>query len=99
MTDESYFLYTFTPHRPTFHLDMTPEERATMAEHVAYWKRYVDDGRVIIYGPVADPKGGWGLAIIRAGSADEVLALGADDPARGLGTFGVFPMPRAIVRE
>ena len=53
-----------------------------------------------MFGPVSDPSGGWGLAVVEAETEDEVRALGADDPAvtSGTATFEVMPMPVAIVR-
>jgi len=97
---ESYFLYKLTPPRPSFMMDMTPAEAATMAEHFEYWQRHVDAGRVVVYSPVADPDGAWGLAVVRANSEDEVRALGEDDPAISstMATFDVYPMPGAVVR-
>jgi hypothetical protein len=43
--------------RPTFHRDMTQDERNTMQRHVAYWKRFADAGTAIVFGPVMDPNG------------------------------------------
>jgi len=45
------------PPRPTFALDMTAEEAAMMAEHVAYWGGLLERGVAIVFGPVGDPKG------------------------------------------
>jgi hypothetical protein len=33
-------------------VDMTNEEKQIMHQHVAYWKPYVEDGTVIVLGPV-----------------------------------------------
>jgi hypothetical protein len=54
----------------------------------------------IVFGPVADPKGGWGVAILRARDAAEIAELQQNDPAirAGLGfTCVTLPMPRAVV--
>ena len=46
-------------------------------------------GRVVVYCPVADPEGVWGLGVVRAGSQAEVVELGDQDPviAAGIATF------------
>ena len=50
-----FFIKTQNP-RPTFHLDMTAEERAIMERHVAYWSEKATNGIAIVFGPVRDPK-------------------------------------------
>jgi uncharacterized protein YciI len=46
----------------------------------------------VVYGPVADPEGVWGLGVLRAADRAEVLAIGEDDPSvtAGVNTFDVF---------
>jgi uncharacterized protein len=94
-----YFLYKLTPPRPSFMQDMTEPERVAMTKHVAYWQGHLDAGRAVLFSPVADPAGAWGFAVVRAETAEEVCALGEDDPAvtAGVGTFDVYPMPNAVV--
>ncbi|MFI7063701.1 YciI family protein [Kribbella sp. NPDC050124] len=100
-TTSRYFAYKLIPPRPTFAADMTEAEAAVMAEHVGYWHDLITAGTAVVFGPVADPAGVWGLAVVSAGDADEVRALGAKDPAvgSGLATFEVLPMPDAIARS
>ncbi|MDQ3629866.1 MAG: YciI family protein [Actinomycetota bacterium] len=45
------------------------------------------------FGPVLDPAGSWGLAIVQAEDEAEVGALGKADPAvtSGLATYGCLP--------
>ncbi len=38
-------------------------------------------GVAIVFGPVADPSGGYGIGVIEAKDEAEMLALQADDPA------------------
>jgi uncharacterized protein len=97
----AYFVYKLIPPRPTFDTDMSDDEAATMGEHAAYWEEQLGRGRVVVYGPVSDPSGTWGLAVVEADAEDDVRALGADDPAvnTGMCTFDVFGMPVAIVRS
>ena len=61
---------------------MTPDEQRAMAEHIgsigsSCWR----DGRVVVYGPVADPEGVWGMGVLRADDRAEVLAIGERDPS------------------
>jgi hypothetical protein len=47
---------------------------------------------VVVYGPVADPEGVWGLGVLRAAGRAEVLEIGNRDPSvlAGVNTFEVF---------
>jgi uncharacterized protein YciI len=98
----SYFLYKLLPPRPTFSQDITDEEMALMKVHGGYWQELADQGTAVIFGPVLDGKGGWGLAIVEAADEKTVRALGDNDPAvkanRGL-RFEVYPMLRAVLRK
>jgi uncharacterized protein YciI len=97
----SLFVYKLIPPRPSFAGDMSDAEAAVMAEHGAYWQRHMDEGRVVVFGPVVDSSGSWGLAVVRAESADDVAALGREDPAvtSGTCTFDVGTMPVAVVPD
>lgn len=97
----SLFVYKLIPPRPTFDTDMSEAEAAVMGQHIAYWQDLLERGRVIVFGPVSDPAGAWGLGVVDAETEDGARALGVDDPAvtSGLATFAVYPMPGAIVRQ
>ena len=97
----SHFVYKLIPPRPTFDRDMDDAEAAVMARHGDYWQGLVARGTAVVFGPVSDPAGTWGLAVVEAPSEKDVEALGADDPAvsSGTATFEVCPMPVAIVRS
>lgn len=92
-----YFL-KLNPPRASFTLDMTPEERAIMTAHVQYWAPYVQDGTVIVLGPVADPKGGYGIAVIGVQDSSRLDELVTADPANGLCSYEIHPM-RAVTRN
>jgi uncharacterized protein YciI len=96
-----HFLCRLTPPRPSFLADMSDEERALMGAHSRYWRPYVEVGRVAAIGAVADPAGGWGVAIIEADSREEVEALQARDPVvlaqRGF-SYQTFFMPTVALR-
>ena len=95
----SYYLYKLIPPRPSFAVDMTEAERAVMTAHVAYWTRQRDAGAAVAFGPVADPAGGWGVAIIEAGNAEDAERLRAGDPAAQAGMIvEIYSMPAAVVR-
>ena len=97
-----YFLCKLVPPRPTFDRDMTDAEGKLMQEHIAYWAGLAHQGIVIVFGPVSDPKGAWGVAILELESEADVHPLTASDPVTksGLG-FGyeIYSMPRVILRN
>lgn len=92
-----FFIKTQNP-RPTFHLDMTPEERATMERHVAYWSEKAIHGIAIVFGPVLDPHGVYGIGVYQVRDEAEMKDLLERDPAKDLLCFEVvLPMARAVV--
>lgn len=95
-----HFLYKLVPPRPTFAADMTDVEAAVMAEHATYWTALVAAGHVVAFGPVLDPAGVWGLAIVEADDEATVRMMGTEDPAvtSRMATFDVYPMPSTVVR-
>ena len=63
-----HYLCKLRPPRRTFMDDMTPDEAVLMRAHREYWTPRVETGVVVAMGPVADPAGGYGVAIIEAAS-------------------------------
>jgi len=51
-----------------------------MKQHAAYWKDKADQGIAIVYGPVLDPKGVYGLGIIEVDNEDQARTFAANDP-------------------
>lgn len=93
-------MYKLIPPRPTFAQDMTEAERKVMQEHVVYWKGLTDRRIAIVFGPVLDPKGPWGVAIVEVADEADARALGTNDPAVKAGlTFEVYAMPGTVVRR
>jgi len=86
------FLFRLIPPRADFAQTMTADEQKAMAGHMDYWQQLLADGKVVVYGPVADPEGMWGMGVLRAGDRAEVLAIGERDPSvvAGVNTFEVF---------
>lgn len=95
---KKHFFLKLNPPRASFTLDMTDAERGIMQQHVAYWAPYVQNGTVIVLGPVMDPKGGYGVAIMAVDSEDQLSSLIAHDPANGLNSYEVYPM-RAVIKQ
>jgi uncharacterized protein YciI len=75
------FVFRLIPPRPEFAFDMSPDERATMMEHVGYWSGLSEKGKVVAYGPANDPLGSYGIGIILAESHIEAEAIRDGDPA------------------
>ncbi len=88
----SLYFFRLNPPRADFAQTMTPDEQRAMAGHMEYWQQLLADGRVVVYGPVADPEGVWGLGVLRADDRADVLAIGERDPSvlAGVNTFEVF---------
>ena len=87
--------------RPTFPFDMDESEQALMGRHAAYWAGMCQEGAVLVYGPVMDPKGPYGMGIFEgADEADVKRRTGADPVMQaGIGfRIEITPM-RAMTRE
>lgn len=98
----NYFLFKLVPPRPTFAQDMKDTEANLMQEHVAYWKGLMGRGLVVVFGPVADPNGTYGVAILEVGEEVDVNALGANDPTIKANVgfrFELYPMVRPVLRK
>jgi uncharacterized protein len=100
MNQKQHFVYKLIPPRPTFAADQTPHEASVMEEHFGYWERLRDSGVAVVYGPVAEPTGVWGLAVLEADDAEQVDQIRLGDPAvsSGVAIAEVFPMLEALVR-
>lgn len=96
--DNKYYAVKLIPCRPTFAQDMTADERSIMQQHGAYWRGKMAEGKVLVFGPVLDPKGVYGLGIIEAANEDEVNAFMAADPAITINTYE-FSQMLAVVKS
>jgi uncharacterized protein len=97
-TDKKSYFLKLNPPRSSFMKDMTEAERIIMQKHVAYWDEYVQDGTVIVLGPVLDPKGGYGIAVVKVDDLKQLEDLIAADPANGLNSYEYYPM-RAVTKR
>ena len=79
--------------------DMTDAEKKIMHEHSVYWRSHMEKGGILAYGPVADPRGPWGVGIVNMKSSKEVEDFGNNDPAmksKAGFTFEFYPMPTLV---
>ena len=58
--------------RPTFPFDMNESEKALMGEHAQYWSGMCREGAVLVFGPVMDPTGPFGMGIFESADESEV---------------------------
>jgi uncharacterized protein YciI len=82
----STFVFRLQAPRPNFALDMTDDERQIMDRHAAYWQPLVDSGRMVVFGPVLDGTGSWGLGVVEAEDEQELRTFAAGDPVVTTGT-------------
>jgi uncharacterized protein len=75
------FVFRLKAPRPNFALDMTDEEREIMGRHAAHWKPLVDAGDMVVFGPVLDDSGSWGLGVVESDDEEKLRRLAAEDPA------------------
>lgn len=81
---------------------MTEAEGTIMQAHFAYWLGLMKQRKVVVVGPVLDPKGTYGIAIIEA--EDEALAQDVAKNDRAIRSkvgfsFEVHSMMDAKVRQ
>lgn len=97
-----YYFYKLIPPRLTFPGDITPEERELMRSHSVYWVGQIKQGKALVVGPVADPKGAFGVGIIRLEDGSDPAALVNNDPAilanNGF-TWEIHPMPNLLAAD
>ena len=77
----SAFVLRLIAPRPDFALDMTDAERDVMERHAAHWQPFIESGRMVVFGPVLDSTGSWGLGVVETDDEDELRAHAAEDPA------------------
>jgi uncharacterized protein YciI len=96
--NKKYFVIKLLPSRQDFALTMTEEEKAIMQQHVEYWKPYMAEGVMLVFGPVMDPNGVYGLGVIAVDDEAQVSALLQNDPASKINRYEWYPM-MALVPE
>jgi len=94
-----YFFCRLIGPRPTFAFDMNDEERKMMGEHAKYWRDKLEQGKAVVFGPVHDPAGPWGLGVVRVADEAELRAFEAGDPVISSGRgfrYEVMTMMAAV---
>ena len=59
---------------------MTDDEREVMGRHAAHWHPLIDSGQMVVFGPVLDGSGSWGLGVVESEDEDALRAFAAKDP-------------------
>lgn len=90
--DKKYFAIKLLPNRPDFAQTMTDTERSIMQQHIVYWKEYMEKGIMLVFGPVLDPSGVYGLGIIAVESEDQIPELLNNDPASKINKYEYYQM-------
>jgi uncharacterized protein len=97
-----HFLIKLIPPRPSFALDMTDEEKRLMQEHVVYWTGLADNGVALLFGPVLDPSGSYGIGVVEVENEEDVKVLAANDPVTKSGRqfrHEAYMMPQVVVAK
>ena len=83
------------PPRPDFgpH-NFSAEEADVMQRHGGYWQQKLERGDAVAFGPVLDPNGPWGLALLDTDDEEVARQAGDADPAveSGTCTYELVPM-------
>ncbi len=98
----AHFLLRLSPPRASFPQDASAAEMTAMGAHSAYWQEQADRGAALAVGPVADPGGIWGMALVDVDDEPSAQELVDGDPiiTADLGfTYEVLPIPSLILRE
>jgi uncharacterized protein len=90
--NKKYFAVRLNPSRADFAQTMTEEEKSIMQQHAAYWKNYMDQGKVVVFGPVLDPTAVYGFGILVVDDEQEVKSFIASDPANKINSYQYYPM-------
>jgi uncharacterized protein len=96
----STFVFRLKAPRPNFALDMSEEEREIMGRHAAHWQPYIESGQMVVFGPVLDGTGSWGLGVVDSDDEDELRRHAGDDPVvtTGTGSIELGKMLQGFVR-
>ena len=81
---------------------MTPEEAELMGQHSVYWRDLTRAGTAVAFGPVLDPAGVYGLAVLRADDEAAAQSLADADPvirADAGFRFEIAPMMALVTKD
>lgn len=97
-----YYFFKLIPPRPTFPFDMSEQEKEIMNRHVAYWTDLMQKRTVVVFGPVLDPNGTYGIGVLELPEGQDPQSFADNDPAiKAEAGFAMqlFAMPQVMVRE
>ena len=99
--EKKHFFYKLIPPRPTFHLDQNDHEKQIMQQHAAYWAELTNKRDSILYGPVFDPNGVFGMAVIEVDDETQAKAIADNDPVvlSAISVYELIPMVVGLIRK
>ena len=100
--DKKHFFIKLIAPRPTFAQDMTEDERKLMMTHIAYWRDLTEKRISLVFGPVFDPAGNYGMAIIEVEDEAAAKKTLENDPtiiADQNFSFEIYPMRVGMERK
>ncbi len=97
----AHFVFRLIAPRATFPMDITPEEAAIMQSHAAYWADLCNRKIALIFGPVFDPRGAWGLGVVEVEDEAAAKEIVAKDPVTisSLCTVEILPFRLGMIRS
>lgn len=101
LTVKNVYMYRIEGPRPDFASTMSDDEADIMMQHAGYWAALMAEGKAIVFTPVPDPSGDWGMAVVLAPDAAAVEAFALFDPAvqSGLMRHSILELPYAITPD
>src|SRR5689334_22851399 len=76
------FVYRIEPVRKDLTLqNLTDVEKPILAQHAAYLKKLLDDGKLVLAGQAFEQTSMWGIVIVNAADAPSAEAIMTADPA------------------
>jgi uncharacterized protein len=65
---------------------MTDADRQIMNRHAAYWRRYLERGDMVVFGPILTDDDSYGLAVVETDDEQARRDFAAQDPVVATGT-------------
>ncbi len=92
----SHFFLKVVPPRPTFGEDASADELAAMQRHFDYWLDLSKGGSALIFGPVMDAGGIYGMGVVEVADEAAAHAIAAADPAVAAGVVRITVSPMRV---
>jgi uncharacterized protein len=93
---KKYFMVIIHPPRPDFDQTKTDDEFKLIVSHELYWRILMKKGHVVVFGPVLDPKGIYGMAVVAAESTEELDSFIKSDPGARINHYEYYQMQAII---